>query len=162
MGTLGPVGESDTRDDVTQMAETWQRMMSLFFARRDHFFAELQRLSLTPPHGHALMSLREGPVRMRDLADSMACDASYVTAVADRLAELGLAERRNAADDRRVRELVLTAKGRQVANQLDAVFTAPPEELLELPATDRAALLRIMRKLGEPNIDHWMPSRSLR
>lgn len=145
------------------MAETWQRMMSLFFARRDHFFEELQRLSLTPPHGHALMTLRQGPVRMRDLADSMACDASYVTAVADRLEELGLAERRNAADDRRVRELVLTAKGEQVSQQLDEVFTAPPSQLLGLSATDQAALLRIMRKLGEPTMDpHWMPSRSLR
>ncbi|MEQ1698830.1 MAG: MarR family transcriptional regulator [Ilumatobacteraceae bacterium] len=157
------MGDSNTRGGATEMAETWQRMMSLFFARRDHFFAELQRLSLTPPHGHALMTLRQGPVRMRDLADSMACDASYVTAVADRLEELGLAERRNAADDRRVRELVLTAKGVQVAHQLDEVFTAPPAELLGLSATDQAALLRIMRKLGEPMVDdHWMPSRSLR
>lgn len=150
-------------DGTTEMAETWLRLMSLFFARRDHFFAELQRLSLTPPHGHALMTLRQGPARMRDLADSMACDASYVTAVADRLEELGLAERRNAADDRRVRELVLTAKGEQVSQQLDAVFTAPPEQLLGLSATDQAALLRIMRKLGEPMVnEHWMPSRSLR
>ena len=157
------MGDSDTRDDVSQMAETWQRMMALFFARRDHFFAELARLSLTPPHGHALMTLRQGPVRMRDLADSMACDASYVTAVADRLEELGLAERRNAADDRRVRELVLTAKGQQVSQQLDEVFTAPPAELLGLSATDQAALLRIMRKLGEPVAgDDWMPTRSLR
>ena len=160
MTTLEPVGDSD---GTTEMAETWQRMMSLFFARRDHFFAELQRLSLTPPHGHALMTLRQSPARMRDLADSMACDASYVTAVADRLEELGLAERRNAADDRRVRELVLTAKGEQVSQQLDAVFTAPPEQLLGLSATDQAALLRIMRKLGEPMVnEHWMPSRSLR
>lgn len=163
MTTLVLVGEGDTRDDVTQLAETWQRMMSLFFARRDHFFAELRRLSLTPPHGHALMALRQGPVRMRDLADSMACDASYVTAVADRLEELGLAERRNATDDRRVRELALTTKGTQVAQQLDAVFVAPPPELLGLPATDRATLLRIMRKLGEPVAgDDWLPTRSLR
>lgn len=152
-----------TRDDVAELAETWQRMMSLFFARRDHFFGELQRLSLTPPHGHALMSLRQGPVRMRDLADSMACDASYVTAVADRLEELGFAERRNAADDRRVRELVLTAQGAKVAQQLDAVFTAPPSELLALSATDQAALLRIMRKLADPAADSvGLPSRSLR
>jgi len=57
------------------MSETWQRMMSLFFSRRDALFAELSKLALTPPHGHALMSLRHGPIRMRDLADAMACDA---------------------------------------------------------------------------------------
>ncbi|MGB8861549.1 MAG: MarR family transcriptional regulator, partial [Ilumatobacteraceae bacterium] len=129
-------------DTDAQMAEAWQRMMSLFFSRRDAFFAELQQLALTPPHGHALMSLRHGPVRMRDLADAMACDESYVTAVADRLEELGLAARRNAADDRRVRELVLTAKGERVAARLDAVFTSPPAALTALPAADRSALVR--------------------
>ena len=144
------------------MEEAWLRMMSLFFTRRDRFFAELAQLALTPPHGHALMSLRQGPVRMRDLADAMACDASYVTAVADRLEELGLADRRGAPADRRVRELVLTAKGEQVAQQLDAVFTTPPEQLLDLSPADRTALLRIMRKLGEPATGDWMPSRSLR
>ena len=145
-----------------QLAETWLRMMSLFFARRDQFFATLQQLSLTPPHGHALISLRHGPVRMRDMAEMMACDASYVTAVADRLDELGLAERRNAADDRRVRELALTPKGVRVAQQLDDVFTAPPEALHSLSAADRATLLRIMRKIVEPADGDWMPSRSLR
>jgi DNA-binding MarR family transcriptional regulator len=103
------------------MSETWQRMMSLFFSRRDALFAELSKLALTPPHGHALMSLRHGPIRMRDLADAMACDASYVTAVADRLEELSLAVRRNASDDRRAR----CCKGRRVAARLAP--PAPPD-----------------------------------
>lgn len=145
------------------LAEAWQRMMALFFSRRDEFFSELAALDLTPPHGHALMSLRDGPVRMRDLADVMACDASYVTAVADRLEELGLAERRNDADDRRVRELALTTKGVRVARRLDAVFTSPPDVLHTLPAADQAHLVRILRHLAEvPTTDAWMPTRSLR
>lgn len=144
-----------------QLAEAWQSMMSLFFSRRDAFFAELTKLDLTPPHGHALLSLRDGPVRMRDLAESMVCDASYVTAVADRLEELGLAVRRNASD-RRVRELALTAKGQRVALRLDAVFGSPPAELLTLPTADRSALARILRKLGTPPAGEWLPRRSLR
>jgi DNA-binding MarR family transcriptional regulator len=152
----------DQQPGSAELSEVWLRMMALFFARRDQFFATLQELALTPPHGHALISLRHGPVRMRDMAEMMACDASYVTAVADRLDELGLAERRNAADDRRVRELALTAKGARVAQQLDDVFTSPPDVLLELSAADRNTLLRIMRKLGEPADGDWMPSRSLR
>jgi DNA-binding MarR family transcriptional regulator len=149
-------------DDDTVLAETWTRLMGLFFSRRDEFFAALAELDLTPPHGHALLSLREGPVRMRDMAETMACDASYVTAVADRLEELGLAERRNAPDDRRARELVLTTKGRRVAERLDAVFADPPAALAALPPTDRAALARIARKLAEPAEPLWMPSRRLR
>ena len=145
-----------------QLAEAWHCMMSLFFTRRDAFFAELTKLDLTPPHGHALLSLRDGPVRMRDLADTMVCDASYVTAVADRLEELGLAARRNAAADRRVRELVLTAKGQRVALRLDAVFSSPPAELRTLPTADRSALARILRKLGTPPAGDWLPRRSMR
>ena len=145
-----------------QLADIWTRLMGLFFCKRDAFFAELGALHLTPPHGHALLTLRNGPIRMRDMAEQMACDASYVTAVADRLEELGLAERRNAPDDRRARELVLTAKGRRVADRLDAVFTEPPAPLAELPAADRTALARIARKLGEPVEPDWMPSRTLR
>lgn len=145
-----------------QLAETWQRMMPLFFSRRDAFFEKLSRLGLTPPHGHALMSLRDGPIRMRDLADAMACDASYVTVVADRLEGLGLAARRGDPDDRRVRELVLTPKGERVAAELEAVFSSPPPQLAELPVADRVSLLRILRKLGEPAALEWLPSRSLR
>ncbi|MDO8362110.1 MAG: MarR family transcriptional regulator [Actinomycetota bacterium] len=145
-----------------QLADAWQRMMALFFSRRDAFFAELATLQLTPPHGHALMTLHDGPVRMRDLADSMACDASYVTAVADRLEQLGFAERRNAPDDRRVRELVLTAKGTKVAQRLRRVFSEPPDAMQALPAADRTELLRIMSSLGEPAVDGWLPTRSLR
>jgi DNA-binding MarR family transcriptional regulator len=136
--------------------------MSLFFSRRDAFFAELAALHLTPPHGHALLALQHGPIRMRDLAEAMACDASYVTAVADRLEELGLATRRNTADDRRVRELALTAKGARVARRLDAVFMSPPDALVALSPADRTTLVRILATLGEPANETWLPSRSLR
>lgn len=149
------------RDD--QMAETWTRLMGLFFSRRDALFRELAALQLTPPHGHALMTLlNAGPTRMRDMAETMACDASYVTAVADRLEELGLAERRSAPDDRRARELVLTAQGEKVARKLDGIVSDPPEALHALSAADREALARIVGKLGEPAAPSWMPARNLR
>jgi DNA-binding MarR family transcriptional regulator len=130
-----------------QLAQTWGRLMGLFAQRRDAFFAELAELQLTPPHGRALMCLQPGPTRMRDLAEHMACDASYITAVADRLEELGLAARRNAPDDRRARELVLTPKGAKVARRLSAIFSEPPEQLRTLSHADREALARIAAQL---------------
>lgn len=152
---------SATEDDL-QLAETWSRLMGAFFSRRDALFAELADLQLTPPHGHALMSLLHGgPTRMRDMADAMVCDASYITAVADRLEELGFAERRAATDDRRARELALTVKGEQVAKRLDAVIRQPPDTLRALPKADRDALARIVRKLGDPADNHWLPARNL-
>jgi DNA-binding MarR family transcriptional regulator len=136
--------------------------MGLFFSRRDALFAELTTLHLTPPHGHALMALLAGPTRMSALADNMACDASYITAVADRLEELGFAERRAAPDDRRARELVLTDRGEQVALTLHGVVASPPDQLRALSAADQATLGRIARRLGEPVQADWLPPRTLR
>jgi DNA-binding MarR family transcriptional regulator len=138
--------------------------MGLFMSRRNVLFAAFAEFQLTPPHGHALITLLHGgPTRMGDMASTMACDASYITAVADRLEELGYTERRPAADDRRVKELALTSNGEQVAARLNAVFTEPPAELRSLSPADRASLGRISKLLfdGAPDAD-WMPSRSLR
>jgi DNA-binding MarR family transcriptional regulator len=147
-----------------QLNETWARLISLFFARRDVLFESLAELQLTPPHGLALTTLlHRGPTRMRDLAESMSCDASYITAVADRLEELGLAERRNAPGDRRARELALTGEGETVARRLHGVFAQPPESMHRLSKADREALARISQKMceGATSAD-WMPARTLR
>jgi DNA-binding MarR family transcriptional regulator len=149
--------------DDAALADTWGRLMGVFISRRDALFGELQALDLTPPHGFALMHLLHGgPTRMRDMAETMACDASYITAVADRLEELGLAERRNAPDDRRARELVLTAHGADVADRLHRVFTDVPEALRRLPEADQDALVRIAELLGPVAEPDWMPPRALR
>ena len=154
---------NDTALNDTALADTWARLLGLFFSRRDALFAELQSLDLTPPHGFALMQLLHGgPTRMRDMAETMACDASYITAVADRLEEQGLAERRSAPDDRRARELVLTPQGIEVARRLDAIFTGTPDVLHLLSNADQDDLVRIVRQLGPVAQPDWMPPRSLR
>lgn len=154
------MSESDVQLD--ELTEAWGRIAGLFATRRDAFFAELAAHQLNPPHGHALMALGHGPARMGDLADNMACDASYVTGIADRLESLGLVVRRNAADDRRVRELVLTTAGEQLAQRLSTVFATPPAELVALPAGDRAELVRILRAVGDLPPGPWTPARALR
>src|SRR4051794_22290432 len=111
---------------------------------------------LTPPHGMALTMLIDGPVRMRDIADRMVCDASYVTAIVDRLEELGLASRQSNGADRRVKEIALTAKGRQAAAQIQSEMSAAPAALGQLSAKDLAALEEILDKLESAPVDpHW-------
>lgn len=147
-----------------RLEETWARLMGLFMSRRDVLFAALAELDLTPPHGLALTSLLHGgPTRMRDMAEHMACDASYITAVADRLEELGLAARRTAPDDRRAKELALTAKGEQVARRLHAILAEPPAAMEALSPAERAQLARIVDKLSDVPADgNWMPPLKLR
>jgi DNA-binding MarR family transcriptional regulator len=147
-----------------ELSETWARLMALFMSRRDVLFTALAELGLTPPHGVALMALLHGgPTRMRDMAEHMACDASYITTVADRLEELGLAERRSATDDRRAKELALTPKGETVARRIDGIFAEPPATMEALSADDRAHLARIVRTLADVSPDtNWMPPLKLR
>ena len=55
---------------------------------------------------------------MRALADEWECDASNATWMVDRLEKLGLAERRAVAEDRRIKQVILTAKGLRVRTEL--------------------------------------------
>ena len=125
----------------------WSRMMTLFAAARDDMFRILLRHELTPPHGFALTMLHEGPMRMRDMADRMTCDASYITSVVDRLEETGLAERRTSPSDRRVKEIALTPAGERVAEEVRRTMTAPPTAIDRLSAAERRTLAALMAKV---------------
>jgi DNA-binding MarR family transcriptional regulator len=58
----------------------------------------------------ALFKLEE-VMTMKELAQHMGCDASFVTTIADTLEKRGLARREPSLKDRRVKNLVLTPEG---------------------------------------------------
>ena len=147
------VADTATTDSsIDENAEIWSRMTPLFLSSRDTFFRVMHEHGLTPPHGHALMTLSSGAAKMRDLAEQMSCDASYVTNVVDRLEELGLANRQESAGDRRVREVILTPTGETAAADVAEAMSRPPAELSLLSERDRTALLRILRKIGPADV----------
>jgi MarR family transcriptional regulator, organic hydroperoxide resistance regulator len=53
----------------------------------------------------------DGVLTMKELAQRMGCDASFVTMIADTLEREGLARRAPSQRDRRVKNLLLTAEG---------------------------------------------------
>src|SRR5215216_2835395 len=109
--------------------------------------ARLSELGLTFPLAHALRVLDPGrPRPMGELADELLCDASNVTALADRLEGKGLAERQPDPGDRRVKALVLTAEGKRVREQVFEVMSEPPPPIAALPVTDQRALRDILRR----------------
>lgn len=109
----------------------------------------LGRRGLTPNDSRALFSLdlREGRT-MGALADAWHCDPSNATWVVDRLEKLALAERRTVPHDRRVKLVVLTAKGQKLRAELMAEFQRPPAELAALDRDDLEALHRVLVKLS--------------
>lgn len=122
--------------------------MVLFTDRRDTMFELLAQHGLTPPHAHAIHVLHHGPTRMRDLADRMTCDASYITAIVDKLEERGLAERRAGTTDRRVKEIGLTAAGSDLADRMTNIMTAPPPAFDRLTIAERATLAALLAKVA--------------
>ncbi|MFN8021361.1 MAG: MarR family transcriptional regulator [Acidimicrobiales bacterium] len=130
-----------------QLEQLWSRMMTLFATARDEMFSILAAHGLTPPHGFALKMLHEHPMRMRDMADRMVCDASYITSVVDRLEELGFAERRASTSDRRVKEIALTRSGEKVAHAITRAMGRPPSTIERLSNAELRTLVSLMAKV---------------
>jgi DNA-binding MarR family transcriptional regulator len=84
---------------------------------------------------------------MRDLADLLACDPSYITGLADQLEERGLVTR-EAGADRRVKLLALTKKGATLRAKVSKA------------ATEQAAVTRWLtdaeRKTLEPLLERML------
>jgi DNA-binding MarR family transcriptional regulator len=130
-------------------SEAWRRLFDFFIATRGARDAELGRLDLTPNDAKALGTLDAEQGRpMRALADAWGTDASNATWVVDRLEARGLAERRAAPHDRRVKLVVLTSKGAKTKANMLAVFYEPPPQLLELESQDLRTLCKLLEQLA--------------
>jgi MarR family transcriptional regulator for hemolysin len=61
------------------------------------------------------------PPRQKDVAAALGLDGSSVVRLLDNLEAAGLIQRREEASDRRAKSIFLTAKGRTIANKVEAV-----------------------------------------
>lgn len=88
--------------------------------QRDEQVMEAAGLSLERALFPLLISIGSyGPVGIVDLAERIGRDYTTVSRQVARLEELGLVDRRVSAQDRRVREAILTAKGRAIVDRID-------------------------------------------
>jgi len=95
--------------------------------------SKLSEIGLTPGHLKVLMLLSSGEAMpMGSLAQGLACDASTMTWLVDRLEERGLVERKMLASDRRVKTVVLTSRGLKKTAEVKKRLYKPPAELLDL------------------------------
>lgn len=126
----------------------WQEMFDVLIRSAPERTRALARRGLTPNDSRALFSLdrREGRT-MGSLAGEWQCDPSNATWIVDHLEELGLAERRSVPHDRRVKLVVLTAKGRKTRTELLEEFHEPPAGFDALDRADLEALHRVLQKL---------------
>jgi MarR family transcriptional regulator, organic hydroperoxide resistance regulator len=129
-------------------SEVWTLLQEIVFAQRPRWLAVIREYDLIPPHWIALQTL-DDPKPMGELAKQLSCDNSNVTWITDRLEERGLVSRTQAPHDRRVRLLVLTAKGRRLRDEISARLAEPPAAISGLSATDQRKLHELLGRVVE-------------
>ena len=94
---------------------------------------------------------------MKELAQRMGCDASFVTAIADTLEERGFIRREPGQRDRRVKNLLLTPDGIAAKERMMAQLAAKMPWCYALDDGERACLLTLLRKMLDT---HRVPARA--
>lgn len=93
---------------------------------------------------------RFGPIGVVDLADRAGRDYTTVSRQVARLESLGLAARRNSSADRRVREVVITRKGKAMTDLVDAARERIGSTIFSTwKVRDINELVRLMQKFAE-------------
>jgi DNA-binding MarR family transcriptional regulator len=106
------------------------------------------RMKLSPGVMKTLMRLSKADgVSMGDMARSIGCDPSYITALVDDLDERGLAHREPAPYDRRVKIIVLTKAGRALAKRIEAILSVPPAAFAALTHAELRQLRDLLDKV---------------
>jgi DNA-binding MarR family transcriptional regulator len=93
---------------------------------------------------------RFGPIGVVELADRMGRDYTTVSRQVAKLESLGLAERHGNAADRRVREAVVSPKGKAMTERVDAARDRIGRAIFKTwDARDIDDLARLMRKFAD-------------
>jgi len=93
---------------------------------------------------------RRGPIGVVDLADGVGRDHTTVSRQVAKLESLGLVERRAGAADRRVREAIVTPKGKAMTDAVDAARDRLAGAIFATwDERDVDELVRLMRKFAD-------------
>ena len=110
------------------------------------------------PHDLLALFKLEGGLAMKELAQRMGCDASFVTTVADTLEKRGFIRREPGQRDRRIKNLLLTPEGIAAKERMMAQLAAKMPWCYALDDNERSCLLALLRKMLDTpqpdNSDH--------
>lgn len=134
--------------DQNHACRAWQLLVRFFFLQRDHLPSGDSSPGLSAVQYHVLHLIEPGEAMpMGRLAETLACDASNVTGLVDRLEARGLVRRRPSEADRRVKVLDLTPAGARLRTRMLARMTAHPLPLSRLSPADQRTLVRLLEVL---------------
>ncbi|HEY5252647.1 MAG TPA: MarR family winged helix-turn-helix transcriptional regulator [Acidimicrobiales bacterium] len=148
---MSVVNAVETRDGGDPAREAWERMRELTHDPEvlGSVHALAAQAGIIPGAAKALKYLSATePTPMRQLAANLRCDTSYITTIVDNLEEQGVARRQAHATDRRIKVVVLTPAGKELADKLALVMGTPPPAFNALDAEESVVLRDLIRKLS--------------
>ena len=138
---------SDDPGIVSELDEAWPALVGLIMQQRWRWAEVAEQLGISQAGLRGLLAIDpDQPRSMSDLARELNCDRSYVTAIVDDLERAGLAERRVAPEDRRVKTIALTPSGSRAIRTVQNSLMKPPAELSALTAAQQRTLATLVRK----------------
>ncbi len=142
-GTIGAMSPDTAQSPLALLIS---RFVSAYL---QDFLTAAEGHGLTLTQAKLLLALNEPPAElpMRVLADRMACDPSNLTGVADRMESRGLVRRTVNPADRRVKYLVSTETGRELAAQIRGAQVRAYKALAELAPEDEQLLQGLLERL---------------
>jgi MarR family transcriptional regulator, organic hydroperoxide resistance regulator len=137
-----------TRQKVDPAVEAWRLSLEIWFSERPpRVPAVAAEFDVSPMGLKLLYTIEPGAeAPMSQLAETLYCDASNVTAIVDRLEARGLIERRDNPRDRRVKLIALTDKGVLARERIRERLHEPPAQIAGLSEADKRTLRDVLRR----------------
>ena len=137
MPPRAPTGRDAFGSLLARAARQWRRAADLRlqpYALTEATWLPLVRISRAPE-----------PPRQKDLAESMSLDGSSVVRLLDNLEAAGLVQRKEGEHDRRAKVIVLTPRGRAIADQVETISRRVRSDALAgLAAKDLDTAIRVL------------------
>jgi DNA-binding MarR family transcriptional regulator len=105
-------------ENVYLTSETYSLLIQLLMQSKHQMQAAAEKYDLSPIQAQALMMLGSQQLTMSNIGRSLACDASNVTGIVDRLETAHMIERRSDEADRRVKLVALSPLGLRTREEI--------------------------------------------
>ena len=138
------------KQDLTGV-HLWLVFMKAFQALLPHAAGSIQRTELGDSDFRVLeVLLNKGPLPVNTIGPKVWLTPGSISVAVDRLVRKGLVSRKDHPDDRRVRRVELTPKGRVLITRGFGEHAATMEDVADVRSkNERLTLLRLLKKLGK-------------
>src|SRR2546430_16151980 len=140
-----------TKREASSGIHVWLIFLKTFQALFPHAAESIKRTELGDSDFRVLeLLLHKGPLPVNTIGPKVWLTPGSISVAVDRLVKKGLVSRKDHPDDRRVRRVELTPKGRALITRGFGEHAAAMEDVAGvLSKNERLTLLRLLKKLGK-------------